>query len=91
MAYYHIELSPGSKQLCTIELPWGKYEYPKIHMGVCNIPDIFQENISEPFYGFDMVRAYIDDELVIAKQSRGPSKGLIYGSTNICGSGIESK
>ena len=23
MGYYNIELSPGSKQLCTIVLPWG--------------------------------------------------------------------
>ena len=27
MGYYHIELSPNSKKLCTIVLPWGKYEY----------------------------------------------------------------
>ena len=27
MGYYHIELSPGDKHLCTIVLPWGKYEY----------------------------------------------------------------
>ena len=25
MGYYHIELSPQSKQICTIVLPWGKY------------------------------------------------------------------
>ena len=27
MGYYHIELCPESKRLCTIVLPWGKYEY----------------------------------------------------------------
>ena len=27
MGYYHIELSPFSRELCTIVLPWGKYEY----------------------------------------------------------------
>ena len=26
MRYYHISLCPDSKQLCTIMLPWGKYE-----------------------------------------------------------------
>ena len=36
-------------------------------MRVCNSPDIFQENISELFDGFDMVRAYIDDVLVRTK------------------------
>ena len=38
-------------------------------MRVCNSPDIFQENISELFDGFDMVRAYIDDVLVITKSN----------------------
>ena len=67
MGYYHIKLSPGSKQICTIVLPWGKYEYQKLPMGVCNIPNIFQEKISKLFDGFDMVRAYIDDVLVTTK------------------------
>ena len=42
MGYYHIELSPGSKDLCTIILPWGKYECQKLPMGVCNSLNIFQ-------------------------------------------------
>ena len=46
MGYYHIELSPDSKKLCTIVLPWGKYEYQRLPMGLCNSPDIFQEKMS---------------------------------------------
>ena len=34
-------------------------------MGVCNSPDIFQEKISELFEGFDIVRLYIDNVLLI--------------------------
>ena len=26
LGYYHIKLSPGSKKLCTIVLPWSKYK-----------------------------------------------------------------
>jgi hypothetical protein len=44
MGYYHIELSPDSKQLCTIVLPLGKYEYQRLPMGLCNSPDVFQAN-----------------------------------------------
>ena len=40
--YSHIELSPGSKQLCTIALPWGDYEYQNFPMGVCNTSDILK-------------------------------------------------
>ena len=38
-------------------------------MGMCNIPDIFQENISELLVGLDTVRVYIDDLLHVTKGS----------------------
>ena len=69
MGYYHIELSPNSKELCTIVLPWGKYEYQKLPMGLCNSPDIFQEKMNELFTGFENVRTYIDDLLILGKSS----------------------
>ena len=69
MGYYHIELSPDSKKMCTIVLPWGKYEYQKLPMGLCNSPDIFQENMSDLFRGFDYVREYIDDLLITTNGS----------------------
>ena len=36
---------------------------------VCISPDIFEENISEISDGFNMVRTYIDDVLVITKNN----------------------
>ena len=68
MGYYHIELSPLSKQLCTIVLPFGKYEYQRLPMGLCNSPDVFQERMSELFDGFEHVRAYIDDILSLTQK-----------------------
>ena len=67
MGYYHIELSPDSKKLCTIVLPWGKYEMQRLPMGLCNSPDIFQERMSTLFEGLEFVRAYIDDLLSMTK------------------------
>ena len=64
MGYYHIELNPASKKLCTIVMPWGKYEYQRLPMGLCNSPDIFQENMAESFCDLEYVRAYIDDLLL---------------------------
>ncbi len=64
MGYYHIELNPTSKRYCTIVLPFGKYEYQRLPMGLCNSPDIFQEKMAELFYGLDFVQAYIDDLLI---------------------------
>ena len=65
MGYYHIELSPNSKRLCTIVLPWGKYKYQQLSMGLCNSPDIFQEKMSSLMRDLEYVQAYIDDPLVI--------------------------
>jgi len=67
MGYYHIRLDPASKQLCTIVLPFGKYEYQAIPMGLCNSPDIFQEKMSELMDGLAFVRTYIDDLLCLTK------------------------
>ena len=69
MGYYHIELTPNSSRLCTIVLPWGKYEYLRLPMGLCNSPDIFQEKMSELMVGLEFARAYIDDLLVVSKGS----------------------
>lgn len=69
MGYYHIELSPDSKQLCTIVLPWGKYEYQRLPMGLCNSPDIFQEKMGELVQDLEYVRAYIDDLLIVTSDS----------------------
>ena len=69
MGYYHIELSPDSRKLCTIVLPWGKYEYLRLPMGLCNSPNVFQEKMSTLMQDLEFVRAYIDDLLVITKGS----------------------
>ena len=44
MGYYHIQLTPHARELCTIVLPWGKYEYCRLPMGVCNSPDNSKKN-----------------------------------------------
>ena len=69
MGYYHIELNPDSRKLCTIVLPWGKYEYLRLPMGLCNSPDIFQEKMSTLMQDLEFVRAYIDDLLAITSGS----------------------
>ena len=69
MGYYHITLSPEARKLCTITLPWGKYEYQRLPMGLCNSPDIFQEKMSTLLSDLEYVRAYIDDLLIISNRS----------------------
>ena len=65
MGYYHIKLDANSRKLCTIVLPWGKYEYNALPMGLCSSCDIFQEKMSKLMQGLEFVRTYIDDLLCI--------------------------
>ena len=41
MGYYTIRLDPDSQKICTIILPWGKYSYLRLPMGICGSPDFF--------------------------------------------------
>ena len=38
-------------------------------MGLCNSPDIFQNKVNELFYGLEYVKAFIDDLLIITKET----------------------
>jgi transposase InsO family protein len=67
MGYYHIELNPDARKLCTIVLPWGKYEYLRLPMGLCNSPDIFQEKMTTLTQDLEFVRVYLDDLLIISR------------------------
>ena len=69
MGYYTIRLDPDSSKICTIILPWGKYSYQRLPMGVAGSPDIFQEKMSSLMDTLEYVRAYLDDLLVISKKS----------------------
>ena len=36
-------------------------------MGFANSPDIFQQKMIDLFHGFEFIRAYIDDMLILTK------------------------
>src|SRR5210317_355464 len=67
MGYYHIVLDPDTIKYCTTVLPWGKYKYLRLPMGLCNSSDIFQENMLELMAALNFVRAYINDLLDITQ------------------------
>ena len=67
MGYYHLLLTPNASRLCTVMLPWGKYESLRLPMSLCNSPDIFQEKMSELMAGLEFAQAYLDDLLIISR------------------------
>ena len=64
MGYYHIPLDEASQKLCTTILPWGKYRYKRLPMGIKNSPDIFQAIMADLLGDLDFARTYIDDILI---------------------------
>jgi hypothetical protein len=69
MGYYDIRLTPNAQKFCTIVFPWGEYSYLRLPMGIANSPDIFQSKINQLMDGLDYVRAYLDDILIVTKNT----------------------
>ena len=69
MGYYTIRLDADAQKLCTIILPWGKYSYMRLPMGIAGSPDIFQEKMSGLMESLEFVRTYLDDLLILTKST----------------------
>ena len=67
IGYYHIRLRKKARNLCTIILPCGKHQYKRLPRGVRNSPENFQEKMNKMSRGFEFIRAYIDNLLIITK------------------------
>jgi hypothetical protein len=65
MGYYHISLDEESQKLCSFVMPWGKYRYKGLSMGIKVAVDVFQEVMTELFSDLDYVRVYLDDILIV--------------------------
>ena len=61
MGFYHIPLSPSAQQLCTTVLPWGKYRYKRMPMGLSISPDVFQHRMDQLLGDLKFVICWIDD------------------------------
>ena len=65
MGYCTIRLDSDVSKICIIILPWGKYSYLRLPMGVACSPDIFQAKMSELMAA--LIQPYLDDLLCISK------------------------
>jgi hypothetical protein len=65
MSYYHIPLDLEAHKLCTTILPWGKYQYKRLPMGVKTSPDIFQRIMYELLGDIPPnIQVYLNDILI---------------------------
>ena len=74
--YYHIPLTKNAQKICTTILPWGKYSYKRLPMGLASAPDIFQSVITELFFDLDYVLVYIDNILILQREDETENNHL---------------
>ena len=61
MQYYTFELDAESQDLCTIIMPFGKYKYARLSMGLKCSPDIVQATMENILAGIEDADVYIDN------------------------------
>ena len=76
LGFYSIPLDKESQKMCSTILPWGKYKYKRMPMGVSCAPLMFQYIMTDTLRGLD-VPVYCDDILVIQRQSQSTEDHLI--------------
>ena len=69
MGYDTIRLSPASQDMATIVTEFGKLRYNRLPMGMCASGDIFQAKEDELNGDIKGVKTYIDDIIVLGKDS----------------------
>jgi hypothetical protein len=69
MGYCHAELNPDAQKCCTIITQWGCLSHLRLPMGNSSSADIFQERMTALMRGLEFVRRYIDDLLIVSKNT----------------------
>ena len=67
MSYYAMRIRQDLQKYLVIVLPWGKYIYKKMPMGLKISTDVFQRELGNIFQDYPFVLVYLDDLLIITK------------------------
>ena len=65
MGYFATELNDIAKELCTIVLPLGWYQYNMLPIGIKVATDIFQVRLGDILGDLQYVVVFIDNILII--------------------------
>jgi hypothetical protein len=69
MGYYSTVLEESSSKCTAFVVPWGKYRYLRLPMGITTAPDEFQARMQALLGDLPFVRVYLDDILVLTETS----------------------
>ena len=74
--FYTIPIDKESQKICTTILPWGKYSYKRLPMGICQAPFLFQSVLMELLADLEYVLVYIDDILIVQREDESKEDHL---------------
>jgi Reverse transcriptase (RNA-dependent DNA polymerase) len=69
MGYYSTVLDKMSSKCTAFVVPWGKFRYLRLPMGISTAPDEFQACMQALLGDLPFVRVYLDDILVLTETS----------------------
>jgi hypothetical protein len=69
MGYYLTVLEDSSSKCTAFVVPWGKYRYLRLQMGISTAPDEFQARMQALLGDLPFLRVYLDDILVLTETS----------------------
>lgn len=65
--YWHVKLSPKSREYCTFATPYGNYRFLRMPFGIKTGPSVFQTMNFEIFGDIEGVLIYFDDILIFGR------------------------
>ena len=69
MGYYTTRIYPDSQDMMAIVTESGKFRYNRLPMGMFSQGYILQSKVDQPLSDIEGVKTYIDDILVLVKNS----------------------
>ncbi|KAG6611434.1 Pol Polyprotein [Phytophthora cinnamomi] len=67
LGYYARRLAKTSRHLTAFCLPFGKFRYKRLPMGICTAPDEYQASMERILGDLNFVVVYLDDILVFSQ------------------------
>ena len=62
--FLQVKLDEDSSKLTTFHTPFARYEWLRMHFGICSAPEEFQRHVNETMEGLEEVTAIAGDLLV---------------------------
>ena len=79
MGYFQLALHENSQSLTCFIIPFGRYMYKRLSMGICAAPELYQRAMSELFSNIKGVEIVMDDVLIHSPTAEEHDKVLADG------------